>query len=732
MDILKLLSRGTKPNPKKNAQAASATQLPSAGSAPNPQLYHDDVGDSRGKKRKRRGQAQGDDEVHDEDDLSDVDYFAPKAAPGTESHSASSAPAKPEPPKRKVKLLDEDECRQVFRSHRLKLTVLSGRTEKEAPKLSKKAKKDKKDKAAEGDAKDKKDDKKQQFFPQPLNAFSELRNIYGVNPELVDNMTRQGFRVPTEVQIASLPLLLHPEMALKRTTDVADVDITRGIDFLAAAPTGSGKTISFLIPAIDGILRRRGEGFTDHVLEALIVAPTRELASQIVNEGRKLALGTGVRVVLMKKTLRLGAEEGEEIKPDSDAKADSDNESEADDAVAEESAEEDEEPDAEPAADKEAGPKLPAKVDILVTTPKILLNFLAATKTRGKKTLPTVRSLILDEADVLLDQIFQRQIMGIWRACTNPDLSLTCWSATIASSVEAIIEQQLRKRARRTAAPSRPLVRLVVGLKDTAVPNITHKLIYTASEQGKLLGLRQLLHPVSSADSGPALRPPFIVFTQTIERAQALHDELKYDIPLEAGGSARVAVLHSNLADSARSKIMTRFRAGEVWVLITTDVLARGVDFAGVNGVVNYDVPTSAAAYVHRVGRTGRAGRAGGVAVTYYTKDDIPFVKSVANVIAMSEKQAGQKDGEASTVQKWLLDALPKVKKEDKRKLKTRGVESRRTGGKATITTTSAWQRQKDNNKRGAIEGSKRRKKAEQQKASADGGASDGEWGGLD
>ena len=62
---------------------------------------------------------------------------------------------------------------------------------------------------------------------------------------------------------------------------------------------------------------------------------------------------------------------------------------------------------------------------------------------------------------------------------------------------------------------------------------------------------------------------------------------------------------------------MSRFRKGEVWVLITTDLLARGVDFRGLNGVVNFDAPTSAAGYVHRVGRTGRAGRAGGVAVTF-------------------------------------------------------------------------------------------------------------------
>ncbi|KAK0734804.1 P-loop containing nucleoside triphosphate hydrolase protein [Lasiosphaeria miniovina] len=731
MDILRVLSRGI----KKSAPAAAPPQLPSAGSCPNPQFFHDDVGPARGKKRKRKGRPQHDSAAaaHDSDGDGDGDSDPALSA---ESHTAAPAPAnpqpKPQPPTPKARLLDDDECRQTLRSHRLKLTVLFNPADQPKP-PPKKAKKDK-DTTAAAKPSPRKDDKKQQIYPQPLTSFSELRHLYGVSQQLAANITRQGFRVPTEVQMGSLPLLLHPETALERTE--APLDVARGVDFLAAAPTGSGKTISFLIPAIDGILRRRGEQPSDeHVLEALIVAPTRELASQIVNEGRKLALSTGVRVVLMKKSLRVAAEEAaQDADADQDAdEAASDHGSEAEAEAEAASGESGGESGGESDGPSKDSPKL-AKVDILVTTPKTLLNFLAG-KAGASKTLPSVRSLVLDEADVLLDPLFRRQTLRIWRACTHADLALTCWSATMGSSIETLIAQQLHKQARRTDTAPKPLVRLVVGLKDLAVPNITHKLVYAASEAGKLLALRQLLHPVSSADSGPALRPPFLVFTQSIERAQALHDELKYDIPLEAGGSARVAVLHSSLPNAARSRIMARFRAGDVWVLITTDVLARGVDFAGVNGVVNYDVPTSAAAYVHRAGRTGRAGREGGVAVTLYTKDDVPYVRSVATVIAMSERQAGKEPG-AGTVQQWLLDALPRVARDDKRKLKVRGVEARRTGGRATITTTSAWQRRRDNNKRGAIEGSKRRKK-EAQRQQRDGAPAadvdaDAEWAGLD
>ncbi|EON98552.1 putative atp dependent rna helicase protein [Phaeoacremonium minimum UCRPA7] len=698
MDILRVLSRGIKQAPRKEgASTQSASKLPSAGTRTNPQLFHDEVG-SKNLKRKRTTEVT---KEETEEELSDLDFFAPKTEVKGERKHHQKKPTEepPNKPGQRPKLLDEDECRQLLRSHRLKFTLLSSRQEKKT-----KVKKSKKKKALKVEP----TEEKKQLFPQPLKSFSELRSTYDVSSRLADNLDAQSYKIPTEVQLASLPLLLRPEVALPSL----DGDNTwgEGVDFMAVAPTGSGKTLSFLIPAINGVMRRKAQDKSrkEHQLEAIVIAPTRELANQIVNEGRKLTVGTGVRVVAMKKGMRVAAETPDGAQGSDDEVSDDDSD---DDSGAE-------------GGDDSSKPV--TKADVLVTTPMLLLNFLK--RGSSKKNLPTVQSLILDEADVLLDPLFRDQTLGIWSACTNSDLRLTFWSATIGSNIETLISDQLSSHAMSRGLSVKPLVRLVVGLKDTAVPNITHKLIYTATEPGKLLALRQLLHPVSGADSGPPLRPPFLVFTQTIERATALHEELKYDIPLEAGGPSRIAVLHSSLADSIRSDIMRRFRAGEIWVLVTTDVLARGVDFAGVNGIVNYDVPGSAAAYVHRAGRTGRAGREGGVAVTFYTKEDIPFVKSVANVIALSEKQAGKASNEAD-VQQWLLDALPNVKKEDKKRLKTHGVEARRSGAKAKITSKSAWERRKENNKRGAIQGSKRRKTQDQ---GAGDGAAETEWSGLD
>ena len=77
---------------------------------------------------------------------------------------------------------------------------------------------------------------------------------------------------------------------------------------------------------------------------------------------------------------------------------------------------------------------------------------------------------------------------------------------------------------------------------------------------------------------------------------------------------------------------MDTFRAGDIWILITTDLLSRGVDFRGVRLVINYDIPTTVASYIHRIGRTGRAGRDNGQALTFYTEEDVPYVRGIVGV----------------------------------------------------------------------------------------------------
>ncbi|CAG8027931.1 unnamed protein product [Penicillium olsonii] len=715
MDAFRLLTRSTKLKP---TSASADSRLPSTGKAANPQLFRttetDELEAKNGKKRKRAAAAQ-----QDEEDVPDLDFFSSNKRPATsvaETVAATEQDAEKAPVQDvsdEAEPMDEVQRRTILNSHKIKVTDMRDlediQTQSESTKDSKK--KSKKSKKEQAPVLSKKEQKRaRRLFPEPLLSFKELRSKYKISSRLAENVAEQGFTVPTEVQLGTLPLLLGESSEP---------------DLLIVAPTGSGKTLSFLIPVINKIVRHHHSNPDEHGIFSIVVAPTKELASQIVNEGRKLVAGTGVKITLMKKGMRVG---------------DSNNADVLEEKSDESSGSEDEDADSKPAKEQANIPL--TKSDILVTTPLMLVNALSANRTTTMATLPLVRSLVMDEADVLLDPLFREQTLDIWKACSHPDLRVGLWSATMGSNIEDLTKSTIRERQEELGQkPSEPhaLLRLVVGLKDSAIPNIEHKLVYAATEQGKLLGLRQLLRPSAASASDIRLRPPFLIFTQTIPRAVALHSELKYDIPAEAGGSSRIAVLHSDLSDIQRSEIMRDFRKGEIWILVTTDLLARGVDFRGINGVVNYDIPNSAAVYVHRVGRTGRAGREGGIAVTYYTKEDIPYVKSIANIIDVSEKLRG-KEGDKS-IQKWLLDALPNLSKNSKKDMKKHGVEARRAprltdkedDGKGArgmrISTKSGYERRLENKKKGAIAGSRNRKTA----AANDGNVSDaGSWAGLD
>ncbi|KAF1971644.1 P-loop containing nucleoside triphosphate hydrolase protein [Bimuria novae-zelandiae CBS 107.79] len=731
MNVFKLLSRSSKV-----AQSAPAQKLPSAGAVANPQLFgHDEPiapsPETKKSKKRKRGK---DTEEATAPLPADLDFFS---APSTKEDAGPKTQA-PETKRKRAsqpqddaqsngvheeqhdESYDEDESKRILRSHKLKVTVLEDFAPKEEEaqpeKKKKKRKKEKKEK-------EKKKEAKKQLFPQPLTSFAQLRSRYVISRRLAENLKEQAYTLPTEVQLGALPLLLKSRKVDREGHNVhqATADDMSGaqyggdVDLLSVAPTGSGKTIAFLIPIIDALLSEKATN-SEEGPRAVIVAPTRELASQIVNEARKMSKGTGLKATLMKKGMEVvDRPEEEDVEDDADA---------ADGSEEEHESASDSENEGKIVPQKEWKRKRAAKVKaaILVTTPAALLN--ALKQNDDVASLPSVRHLVLDEADVLLDPLFREQTLSIWNACTNPLLRVGLWSATMGSNVEALAISTLNTRwttlsssSKSPLPPRRPLIRLVVGLKDTAIPNISHQLTYAATEQGKLLGLRQLLHPTAAptTSSGPSLRPPFLVFTQTITRAVALHSELLYDIPPEAGGSSRIAVLHADLSGTAREAIMTNFRRGEIWVLITTDLLARGVDFRGLNGVVNYDVPNSAAAYVHRVGRTGRAGREGGVAVTFYTQEDVPYVKLIANVIRASEKLRGVDESEMS-VQQWLLDALPDVSKNDKQVLKRKGVEARRSVKsedgkvKGRISTKSGYERRVENRRKGAKVGSRKRK----------------------
>ncbi|KAI9725654.1 MAG: RNA-dependent ATPase rok1 [Chrysothrix sp. TS-e1954] len=597
----------------------------------------------------------------------------------------------------------EDASKRILKEHRLKITQLwssdLGKSKRDAV-LSPRRKSGKKIKNATGSIRQTK--RKRELFPVPLTDFTQLESRYKIPRRLYENVTRLGFAQPTEVQMGSLPLLLDGRSVAATETHHRGKNGMPFAHLLAVAPTGSGKTLAYLTPLLCAVLERRKAAIETNKVDAIegpsaiVVAPTKELARQIVNEARRLALNTGIKVSLVSKGMRL------QVPPERDC-------------------------DETSSVDGENSTPVrppPVKAHILVSTPLGLRNAIGGDDVK----LTTVEQLVLDEADVLMDPLFRAQTLSVWSACSSEALRVSMWSATMPSSIEDLAIKLIADGVsndidRPGASHHGPIYRLVVGLKDSAIPNIEHRLTYAGDEDGKLLALRQLLFPFT-AGKAPAMRPPILVFTQTIPRAVALQSELKYDVAPNAGGSSRVAVLHADLSDVARHETMTRFSRGHIWVLITTDLLARGVDFHGINGVVNYDFPGSSAAYVHRVGRTGRAGRKDGIAVTLYSQEDLPYLKNVVNVVSISERQGGTVTtgadyGNAS--RQWLLESLPRVGKRARHELKMKGVASRRrskavhgenASTRTRISTKSGYERQLKHRKRGAILGSKQRNTA--------------------
>ncbi|KAL3646741.1 DEAD-box ATP-dependent RNA helicase 57 [Castilleja foliolosa] len=340
-----------------------------------------------------------------------------------------------------------------------------------------------------------------------------------------------------------------------------------GRECFACAPTGSGKTLAFVCPILMKLKSASKDG-----VRAVILCPTRELAAQTARECKKLSKGKKFYIKLMTKQLVKSSDFS----------------------------------------------KLPC--DILISTP-----FRVQFAIRKRKLdLSKVEFLILDESDKLFELGLVKQVDAVVKACSNPSILRSLFSATLPDTVEELARTIMHDA-----------VRVIIGRKNSASELIKQKLIFVGSEEGKLLALRQ-----SFAES---LNPPVLLFVQNKERAKELHSELKYE-------DIRADIIHADLSDIQREQAIDNFRSGKTWVLIATDVIARGMDFKGVNCVINYDFPDSAAAYIHRIGRCGRAGRSG-EAITLYTEADVPFLRNVANVMTAS----------GCVVPEWI-NALPKKK----------------------------------------------------------------------
>ncbi|KAJ8679555.1 hypothetical protein QAD02_015342 [Eretmocerus hayati] len=256
------------------------------------------------------------------------------------------------------------------------------------------------------------------------------------------------------------------------------------------------------------------------------------------------------------------------------------------------------------------GPNSSQKYDILITTPKRVLFLL--NQEPPALSLNNVEWLVVDEADKLFEEGnrgFKKQLEEIWKACTNVDIKYGMFSATNTPSVTKWCRHNLKG-----------LITITIGQRNAAADLVEQELLFVGSERGKLVAFRNIIQK--------GLSPPVLVFVQSKERAQELFKELIYD-------GINVDLIHSDRTQTQRDNVVRCFREGKIWVLICTEVMGRGIDFKGVNLVINYDFPPSAISYIHRIGRTGRAGHKG-KAITFFTQEDTTNLRSIAAVMRSS------------------------------------------------------------------------------------------------
>eukprot|EP01123_Difflugia_compressa_P010547 TRINITY_DN388_c0_g1_i2.p1 TRINITY_DN388_c0_g1~~TRINITY_DN388_c0_g1_i2.p1 ORF type:complete len:393 (+),score=67.27 TRINITY_DN388_c0_g1_i2:127-1305(+) len=364
---------------------------------------------------------------------------------------------------------------------------------------------------------------------EDLQNFSKIESFdeMGLRDELLRGIYSYGFERPSAIQQKAI------------------VPTISGRDVIAQAQSGTGKTATFAIGALQQI------DFTRRELQSLILAPTRELASQIQKVVEALGDYLGVRAHAC-----IG---GTKVSDDIRTLADG--------------------------------------VHVVVGTPGRVLDLL----TRGHLDSRFIKIFILDEADEMLSRGFKDQIYEVFQLIP-PNVQVGLFSATMPPEALEIT----------TNFMNNPL-RILVKQEEVTLEGIRQFYISCEKEDWKLDTLCDLYETLNIAQA--------VIFCNTRKKVDFLTDQLR-------SKEFTVSATHGELEPEERNVILKEFRTGSSRILITTDLLARGIDVHGVSLVINYDLPRNFEKYIHRIGRSGRFGRKG-VAINLVARDDQNRLKEI-------------------------------------------------------------------------------------------------------
>ncbi|WP_431883684.1 DEAD/DEAH box helicase [Micromonospora gifhornensis] len=325
-----------------------------------------------------------------------------------------------------------------------------------------------------------------------------------------------------------------------------------GRDLLGQAATGTGKTAAFALPLLQRMPDERPTG--DPV--ALVLVPTRELAVQVSEAFHRYGKDLGARVL----PIYGGQPIGRQLRA------------------------------------------LDNGVDVVVATPGRALDHIA----RGTLRLGNLATVVLDEADEMLDMGFAEDIEAILEH-TPEQRQTVLFSATMPSRIDGMARAHLTDPVRILIAREQPVAGEAPRVRQSA---------YLVARAHKPAALGRVLDVESPTAA--------IVFCRSREEVDRLTETMN-------GRGYRAEALHGGMSQEQRDRVMGRLRGGTADLLVATDVAARGLDVEQLSHVVNYDVPSAPESYVHRIGRVGRAGREG-VAITLAEPREHRMLKTIERV----------------------------------------------------------------------------------------------------
>ncbi|KAH9864431.1 hypothetical protein J1614_010365 [Plenodomus biglobosus] len=399
----------------------------------------------------------------------------------------------------------------------------------------------------------------------PVTTFTELKTLGLVHPNLINTITKKmGLETMTDVQTRTINEALS------------------GVDVIAQARTGTGKTLGFLIPIIQRILEKnpklaeKPRGYKrarPDDIRGIVISPTRELAEQIAVEAKKVTAGTGIVVqvavggtqkrAMLQQTLREGCH-------------------------------------------------------LLVGTPGRLFDILSDSYSGVKA--PQLDALVLDEADRLLDDGFTKEINEIKKFLPSPaerERQSLMFSATIPRDVVSLVRETMR--------PGFHFAKCVSEDEEPTHKRVPQKLVHLNGFENIMPSLYELMQKAQTAGRSGETRPfkAIVYFNSTAEVTLASSVFYKLctgggrrgAVPFNNNGSAlsglRTYEIHAKLTQQQRTRAADDFRLTNNGVLFSTDVTARGMDFPNVTHVIQVGLPRERDSYIHRLGRTGRAGKEG-------------------------------------------------------------------------------------------------------------------------